>query len=145
MRHHHKTVELCPSSEASPWGLREITPLHEAPPRGLRGITSWPWGTTTLPSWNYVLPLRHHHELSPSMFMELSPIDEAPPITPTRKVHGIMSIRWGTTMSSHYKSHGITPYSHFVHVSPTNQKVPIIIISCINNQSYNSCFPIHTQ
>ena len=24
-------------------------------------------------------------------------------------------------MSSHYESHGITPYSHIVHVSPTNQ------------------------
>jgi len=40
MRHHHQTVELRPSGEA--------------PPRGLRGITSWPSGTTTIPSWNYV-------------------------------------------------------------------------------------------
>ena len=41
-RHHHVAVELCPSSEASPRGLRGITPLQEAPPRGLRGITPWP-------------------------------------------------------------------------------------------------------
>jgi len=34
--------------------------------------------------------------------------------------------------------------THFVHVSPINQKVPIILIS-YNSQSYNSCFPIHTQ
>jgi len=65
MRHHHETVELHPSSEASPRGLRGIIPLQEAPPRGLRGITSWPWGTTTLPSWNYVLVSRHHREPSP--------------------------------------------------------------------------------
>ena len=42
MRHHHQTVELRPSSEASQRGLRGITSLHEAPPRDLRGITSWP-------------------------------------------------------------------------------------------------------
>jgi len=30
MRHHHKIVELSPSSEASPRGLRGITPLQEA-------------------------------------------------------------------------------------------------------------------
>jgi len=36
-------------------------------------------------------------------------------------------------MSSPYKSHGITSYSHFVHVSQTNQKVPVIPTSCINN------------
>ena len=42
MRHHHQTVELRPSSEASPRGLRRITSLHEAPPQDLRGITSWP-------------------------------------------------------------------------------------------------------
>jgi len=34
-------------------------------------------------------------------------------------------------MSSRYKSHGIMPCSHFVHDSPTNQKVPTILISCI--------------
>ena len=63
MRHHHETVELRPSSETSPRGLRGITPLQEAPPRGLRGITSWPWGITTLiTSWNYVHMMRHHHE-----------------------------------------------------------------------------------
>ena len=106
MRHHHKTVELSPSSEASPRGLRGITPLPEAPPRGLREITSWPWGTTTILTWNYVLISRYHREL---LF---------------KRVHRIMSIRWGTTMSSHYKSHGITPYSHIEHVSPTNQKSP---------------------
>ncbi|QCE11403.1 hypothetical protein DEO72_LG10g2636 [Vigna unguiculata] len=33
MRHHHQTVEIRPSSEASPRGLRGITSLHEAPPR----------------------------------------------------------------------------------------------------------------
>ena len=42
MRHHHETVELRPSSEASPQGLRRIIPLGEAPPRGLHGITPWP-------------------------------------------------------------------------------------------------------
>jgi len=40
-RHHHVAVELCPTSEASPRGLRGITPLQEASPRGLRGIMSW--------------------------------------------------------------------------------------------------------
>jgi len=35
-------VELCPSDETSPRGLREIIPILEAPPRGLRGITPWP-------------------------------------------------------------------------------------------------------
>jgi len=48
--------------------------LNEAPPRD-SGIMSWQWGvttrssrnytltrgTTTSPSWNYVLALRHHH------------------------------------------------------------------------------------
>jgi len=42
MRHHHVAVELRPSSEVSPRGLRGIIPLQEAPPRGLRGIMSWP-------------------------------------------------------------------------------------------------------
>jgi len=116
-------------------------------------------GTTMWPSWNYVLALRHHHdtrvELRPyveappwtltTRSMELSPIGEASLETLIRKVHGITSNRWGTTMSSHYKIHGIMPYSQFVHVSPNNQEVSIILMSCINNQSYNSCFPIHTQ
>ena len=121
MRHHHVAVELCPNNEASPRDLRKITLTR---------------GTTTWPSWNYVLALRHHHDTrvelrpyveappwTPTMrFIELSPIGEAPPGTLIRRVHGITSNRWGTTMSSHYKSHGITPYSHIVYVSPTNQK-----------------------
>jgi len=82
-------MELCPSSEAPPRGLREITSVHEAPPRGLRGITSWPWGTNTIPSWNYVLMLRHHHELSLGGSMELCPLDEAPPWAPTKRVMGL--------------------------------------------------------
>jgi len=134
MRHHHTTVELRPSREAPPRGLRGITSLHEAPPRGLCEITSWPWDATTIPAWNYVFWFRHHHELSPRGFMELSPIGEAPPETPIRRVHGITSIRWETTMSPPYKSHGITSYSYFVLASPTNQKAPMninIIPICI--------------
>jgi len=89
MRHHHETVELCPSSEAPPRGLRGITSVHEAPPRGLHGITSWPWGTITIPFWNYVLMLRHHHELSLGGSMGLRPLDEAPPWALTMKVMGL--------------------------------------------------------
>jgi len=37
------------------------------------------------------------------------------------------------------------PYSQFIHVSPTHQKDPTVLISCISNQSYISCFPTHTQ
>jgi len=43
-------------------------------------------------------------------------------------------------MSSRYKSHGITPYSHFVHDSPTNQKVPIILISCMTTHHTTHAF-----
>jgi len=134
MRHHYQTVELRPSSEASPRGLRGITSLHEVPPRDLHGITSWPWGATTIP----LVELRPYVEEPPwtltPRFLELSPLDEAPPGTPNRKAHGITSIRWGTTMNSHYKSHGITSFSDFVYVSPTNQRVPTntnIILTCI--------------
>ena len=38
-------VELCPNHETPPW----------APTNRGHGITSWPWGTTTKPSWNYIL------------------------------------------------------------------------------------------
>ena len=46
-------------NEAPPWTFVKLCPNHEAPPwaptnRG-HGITSWPWGTTTKPLWNYVL------------------------------------------------------------------------------------------
>jgi len=143
MRHHHQTMELHPSSEASPWG--GITSLHEAPPRDLRGITSWPWGTTTIPP----VELHPYVEAPPwtliPRFMELSPLDEAPPGTPNRKVHGITSISWGTTMNSHYKSHGITSYSDFVYVSPTNKRVPIntnIMLTCICIYTTNHTAPI---
>jgi len=127
MRHHHVTVELYPSNEASPRGLRGIIPLQEAPPRGLRGITPWPWGTTTTCAWNYVLMLRHHQGLLLRGSMGFGPPDEARP------------------RISHYESHEITPYPHFIHVPSTNQEFPIGVISCINNKSYNSCFPIHIQ
>ena len=43
-------------------------------------------------------------------------------------------------MSSRYKSHGITTCSHFVHDSPTNQKVPIILISCITTHHITHAF-----
>jgi len=89
LRHHHKTVELCLSNEASPRGLRGITSLHEAPPWGLHGITSWPWGTTMWPLWNYVLTLRHHRELLLGGSMELRPLDDAPPWAPTVRVIGL--------------------------------------------------------
>jgi len=72
-------------------------------------------GTTTWPSWNYVLAVRHHHDTR----VELRPYVEAPPGTPLKRVHGITSNRWGATKRSHYKSHGITPYPHFIHVPPT--------------------------
>jgi len=48
MRHHH---------ELSLTRVMELRPDHEAPLRNHRGITSWPWGTTTKPSWNYVLTI----------------------------------------------------------------------------------------
>jgi len=52
MRHRHETsMELRPNHEAPPW----------APTKKGHGITSWPWGTTTKPSWNYILTMRHHH------------------------------------------------------------------------------------
>jgi len=58
MRHHHETfVGLRPNHEAPPWALTKRG--HE--------ITSWPWGTTMNPSWNYILTMRHHHEISPSV------------------------------------------------------------------------------
>ena len=46
-------------NEAPPRTFVELHPKHEAPPwaptnKG-HGITSWPWGTTTKPSWNYFL------------------------------------------------------------------------------------------
>ena len=99
LRHHHMTMELCPTNEASPRGLHGIIPLQEAPPRGLRGITPWPWGTTTTPRGITSFSSRHHQGL------------------PLR-VHGITSNRWGATKISHYKSHGIMPYPYFKHVSP---------------------------
>jgi len=79
-------VELCPSSEALPRGLRGIIPLQDAPPRDLRGITSWPLGTTTTPrgitsfrrGTTMKLPLRGS--------MELRPTDEAPPRPLTTRV-----------------------------------------------------------
>jgi len=98
---------------------------------------------------------RHHHvtfvelclgpEAPPRPLVELRPFVEAPPGTPLKRVHGITSNRWGATKISHYKSHGIMPYPYFKHVPPTNQEFPITQISCIINNSYNSCFPIHTQ
>jgi len=47
-----------------------LTKLYnESPPQNLRGITSKPWGTTMSShqkgSWNYVLTMRHRHEISP--------------------------------------------------------------------------------
>ena len=81
-RHHHEIVELCPSSEA--------------PPQGLCEITSWPWGTTTIPSWNYVLTLRHYHELSLGGSMGLRSLDEAPTWALTMKV---MELRPTHTLS----------------------------------------------
>ena len=85
-RHHHVAVELCPSSEESS--------------RGLRGNYTLTGGTTTWPSWNYALALRHHHdppwnyvllsrhhqELSLRGSMELRPADEAPPRSLTTRV-----------------------------------------------------------
>jgi len=127
---------------------------NEAPPRG-SGIMYYQWGvttrpsrnytltrgTTTWPSWNYVLALRHHHdtrvELRPYVeappgiplkrTMELRPTDEAPPRALTTRV---MELRPTHTL---YMFH------------PPNQEIPITLISCISNKSYNSCFPIHTQ
>jgi len=152
MRHHHQIVELRPSSEASPWGLRGITSLHEAPPRDFRGITSWPWGTTTLPSWNYTLSMRHQHELPLGGSTELRPLGEAPPWTPPRRVHKITSIRWDTTMSTPYEGHGITSYPHFTHVSPTTLRVlmhinlmPICIYIYQTNQAYITPSPCWTH
>jgi len=73
-------------NEAPPRNLTkrvmELRPNHEAPPRHLRGITSWLWGTTTKPSWNYVLTMRHHHET----FVELHSGCEAPPWALTKRV-----------------------------------------------------------
>ena len=43
-------------------------------------------------SWNYVLIMRHHHELPLTGVMELRPD------------------QWGTTMISHLEIHGITPW-----------------------------------
>jgi len=121
MRHHHQTVELRPSSEASPRGLRGITSLHEAPPRDLREITSWPWGTTTIPrgitSLCWGTTMSYHPEVHgiksnrwgttidspPRGSMELRPYDEAPPLTPPKRVHGIRSYCWGTTGDSSEK------------------------------------------
>jgi len=66
-------------NEAPPRNLTkrvmELCPNHETPPWNLRGITSWPWGTTTTPSWNYVLAMRHHH----NTFVELRLVREALP------------------------------------------------------------------
>jgi len=61
----------------------ELRPNHEAPPwaptnRG-HGITSWPWGTTTQPSWKYVLT------------------NEAPPWDLTKRFMELHPDEWGTT------------------------------------------------
>jgi len=37
------------------------------------------------PSWNYVLTMRHHHELPPKRVMELRPDHEAPPWDLTKR------------------------------------------------------------
>jgi len=128
-------------------GLR---PDREAPPQNLRGITSWPWGTTTKPSWNYVLSLHVAPPWTLTMrFMELRPLDKAPPWTPPRRIHGITSIRWGTTMSSHYKSHRITSYPYLVHVLPTNHRVSMhtnLMSVYIDNQPYKHIsYQAHTN
>jgi len=107
MRPHHVAVKLCPSNEASPRGLRGIIPLQEAPPPGLRGITPWPWGTTMTRAWNYILILRHHQGLLLRGPMGLRPFDEAPP------------------RFSHYESHGITPYPHFIHAPSTKTRISL--------------------
>jgi len=117
------------------------------------------WGTTTW-LWNYVLALRrhreaftklypykrHHHvafvELRPDLVapprspVELRPFVEAPPMTPLKRTHGITSNRWGAINISHYKRHGIMPYSYFKHVPPTNPVFLITIISCKKNQQF---------
>ena len=89
--------------------------------------------------------LRPGPEAPPRPPVELRPFVEAPPWTPLKRVHGITSNRWDATKIPHYKSHGIMPYPHFIHVPPTNQEIPIASISCKFNKSYNSCFPIRTQ
>jgi len=88
------------------------------------------------PSWNYVLALRYHHDT----LVELRPNIEAPPQNLTRRVHGITSMWWGTTMSSHYRGHGIMSYPNLIHALPTNHEFPMHTNSMsfhINNQSSN--------
>jgi len=59
--------------------------------------------------------------------MELRLTDEAPPRVLTTRV---MELSPTHTL---YMSH------------QPNQKDPTVLTSCINNQSYISCFPTHTQ
>jgi len=75
-------------NEAPPRNPVKLRPDHEAPPwtptsRG-HGITSWPWGTTTKPSWNYVLT----NEAPPwdltYRFMELRPKPYQNHVSPTK-------------------------------------------------------------
>jgi len=62
MRHHHKpslnyVLTMSHHHELPLTGVMKLRSDHEAPPRNLRWITSWPWGTTMKPSWNYILTI----------------------------------------------------------------------------------------
>jgi len=142
--------------------------LNEAPPQN-SGITFYQWGvttrpsrnytltrgTTTWPSWNYVLALRHHHvnlvELRPDLeappwtltlrFMELGSIIEAPLWTPLRRAHEIMSIWWGTTMSPTTRVMGLCPTQTLLTHNQPIMKFLWIPLTChlvymTNHQSY---------
>jgi len=52
---------------------------HETPTNRGHGITFWPWGTTTQPTWNYVLT------------------SEAPPRDLTKRFMELYPDQWGTT------------------------------------------------
>jgi len=109
-------VKLTDSLECQDAILTKL--YNEAPPRT---------------SWNYVLSMRHHHELPLIGVMELRPDHETPP----RNHRGIMSwpmrhhheisprASWNYVLSNEAppcNHRGITSWPHQNHVSPTNIK-----------------------
>jgi len=125
--------------QSLPWTLTKL--YFEAPPQT---------------SWNYVLSMRHHHELPLTRIMELHPEHEAPP----RNHHGIMSwpMRhhheisprdlWNYVLTNkapprNYR--GITSWPHQHHVPSTNIKSLFIPIPChFDNQPSHTCYMLRS-
>ena len=73
--------------------------------------------------WNYVLTMRHHHELSPKRVMELRPNREAPLWVVTKRVMKLRSNHEAPPWDLTKRFMELRPKPYHNHVSPTNHKV----------------------